>query len=130
MKVTDSMTAVITHAAAEHRKTPIDDRVDRAQELGLFLRARRESLDPRRMGLPRYGRTRTPGLRREEVAQLANIGITWYTKLEQGRPIRVSPKCCRLSHRHYSAPRRKPAICSRWLAWPARLRLFPVKSAA
>ncbi|AHG63784.1 putative transcriptional regulator, XRE family [Advenella mimigardefordensis DPN7] len=86
------MTAVITHAAAEHRKTPIDDRVDRAQELGLFLRARRESLDPRRMGLPRYGRTRTPGLRREEVAQLANIGITWYTKLEQGRPIRVSPK--------------------------------------
>lgn len=49
-------------------------------------------LDPRRLGLPRYGRTRTPGLRREEVAQLAEIGITWYTKLEQGRPIRVSPK--------------------------------------
>lgn len=92
MKLTDSMTAVITHAAAESWKTPIDDRVDRAMELGMFLRARRESLDPRRLGLPRYGRTRTPGLRREEVAQLAEIGITWYTKLEQGRPIRVSPK--------------------------------------
>jgi len=92
MKLTDSMTAVITHAAAENWKTPIDDRVDRAMELGMFLRARRESLDPRRLGLPRYGRTRTPGLRREEVAQLAEIGITWYTKLEQGRPIRVSPK--------------------------------------
>ena len=92
MKVTDSMTAVITHAAADDWKAPIDDRVDRAQELGMFLRARRESLDPRRLGLPRYGRIRTPGLRREEVAQLADIGITWYTKLEQGRPIRVSPR--------------------------------------
>lgn len=92
MKLTDNMTAVITHTAQESPKTPVDDRVDRAMELGMFLRARRESLDPRRLGLPRYGRTRTPGLRREEVAQLAEIGITWYTKLEQGRPIRVSPK--------------------------------------
>jgi len=92
MKLTDNMTDVITHAPAQNSKTPVDDRVDRALELGMFLRARRESLDPRRLGLPRYGRTRTPGLRREEVAQLAEIGITWYTKLEQGRPIRVSPK--------------------------------------
>ncbi len=68
------------------------DHAERALELGNFLRRRRESLDPRRLGLPRYGRTRTPGLRREEVAQLADIGITWYTKLEQGRPIRVSSK--------------------------------------
>jgi transcriptional regulator with XRE-family HTH domain len=50
------------------------------------------SLDPARLGLSRMGRRRTPGLRREEVAAMADIGITWYTKLEQGRPIRVSPK--------------------------------------
>ncbi len=64
----------------------------REVELGAFLRARRESLDPARLGLSRMGRSRTPGLRREEVAAMADIGITWYTKLEQGRPIRVSPK--------------------------------------
>lgn len=63
-----------------------------ARELGAFLRARRESLDPTRLGLPRLGRRRTPGLRREEVAQLAEIGVTWYTWLEQGRPVRTSSK--------------------------------------
>ncbi len=63
-----------------------------AEQLGAFLRARRESLDHQRLGLARYGRTRTPGLRREEVAQLAQIGVTWYTKLEQGRPINVSAR--------------------------------------
>jgi transcriptional regulator with XRE-family HTH domain len=63
-----------------------------AEALGSFLRARRESLDPVRMGLPRTGRRRTPGLRREDVAALANIGLTWYTKLEQGRPVRASAK--------------------------------------
>jgi transcriptional regulator with XRE-family HTH domain len=63
-----------------------------ARELGTFLRARRESLDPSRLGLPRFGRRRTPGLRREEVAQLAEIGVTWYTWLEQGRPVRTSTK--------------------------------------
>ncbi|ELY2622096.1 helix-turn-helix domain-containing protein [Cronobacter malonaticus] len=52
--------------------------------LGDFLRARRLGLDPASFGfLP--GRRRTPGLRREEVAQLANISPTWYTWLEQGR---------------------------------------------
>ncbi|WP_423197006.1 Helix-turn-helix domain-containing protein [Cupriavidus sp. H19C3] len=64
----------------------------RSLELGAFLRARREGLDPARAGLARVGRRRTPGLRREEVAALADIGITWYTKLEQGRPIRVSAR--------------------------------------
>ncbi|MBC3860961.1 helix-turn-helix domain-containing protein [Undibacterium jejuense] len=62
------------------------------QALGNFLRARRESLDPARLGLPRTGRRRTPGLRREDVAALADIGITWYTKLEQGRSIKVSAR--------------------------------------
>lgn len=63
-----------------------------ARELGTFLRTRRESLDPSRLGLLRSGRRRTPGLRREEVAQLAGIGVTWYTFLEQGRPVRTSTK--------------------------------------
>jgi len=52
--------------------------------LGTFLRARRMRLDPAAFGLP-AGRRRTPGLRREEVAQRANISPTWYTWLEQGR---------------------------------------------
>lgn len=92
MEMTNRMSEVIAHAPTQYLNAPVGDRVDRATELGMFLRTRRESLDPRRLGLPRYGRTRTPGLRREEVAQLAEIGITWYTKLEQGRPIRVSSK--------------------------------------
>lgn len=52
---------------------------DRRKQLGAFLRARRESLDPQRLGLPRVGRRRTPGLRREEVAMLADVGVTWST---------------------------------------------------
>lgn len=44
--------------------------------LGDFLRSRRESLDPVRLGLPRMRHRRTPGLRREEVAQLADVGVT------------------------------------------------------
>ncbi|WP_248930052.1 helix-turn-helix transcriptional regulator [Paenibacillus hamazuiensis] len=53
--------------------------------LGEFLRARRERMTPEEAGLPSYGRRRTPGLRREEVAQLAHIGTSWYISLEQGR---------------------------------------------
>lgn len=52
--------------------------------LGTYLRARRASLDPAAVGLPTQ-RRRTPGLRREEVAQRANVSVTWYTWLEQGR---------------------------------------------
>lgn len=63
---------------------------ERSSELGQFLRTRRESLAAAAMGLARAGRVRTPGLRREEVAQLAGIGVTWYTKLEQGRQVRPS----------------------------------------
>lgn len=62
------------------------------QLLGEFLRRRRESLDPNRLGLPRMRNRRTPGLRREEVAQLADVGVTWYTWLEQGREIKASTK--------------------------------------
>jgi transcriptional regulator with XRE-family HTH domain len=60
------------------------------KELGAFLRSRREAITPSQVGLPAHGRRRTPGLRREEVAQLAGVGVTWYTWLEQGRDISVS----------------------------------------
>jgi transcriptional regulator with XRE-family HTH domain len=60
------------------------------RELGSFLRSRRERLTPERVGLPPGGRRRTPGLRREEVAMLSGIGVTWYTWLEQGRDITPS----------------------------------------
>ena len=60
-------------------------------ELAAFLRSRRERISPDQAGLPAGGRRRTPGLRREEVAALAGVGLTWYTWLEQGRDIGVSP---------------------------------------
>lgn len=59
-------------------------------ELAEFLRSRRERLTPEEVGLPSGGRRRTPGLRREEVATLARVGLSWYTRLEQGREISVS----------------------------------------
>ncbi|HEX3788079.1 MAG TPA: helix-turn-helix transcriptional regulator [Pseudonocardiaceae bacterium] len=62
----------------------------RRRELAAFLRSRRERITPDQVGLPPIGRRRTPGLRREEVAQLAGVGVTWYTWLEQGRDINVS----------------------------------------
>jgi transcriptional regulator with XRE-family HTH domain len=62
----------------------------RRAELSAFLRSRRARLQPHDVGLPPGGRRRTPGLRREEVAQLAGVGVTWYTWLEQGRDIHVS----------------------------------------
>jgi transcriptional regulator with XRE-family HTH domain len=58
--------------------------------LGEFLRNRRERIVPRDAGLSTAGRRRTPGLRREEVAQLAGVSVAWYTWLEQGREIRPS----------------------------------------
>ncbi|MBA2400353.1 MAG: helix-turn-helix domain-containing protein, partial [Bradyrhizobium sp.] len=57
----------------------------RQSELGDFLRSRREKLTPKAVGLPAGRRRRTPGLRREEVAELAGIGVDWYIRLEQGR---------------------------------------------
>jgi transcriptional regulator with XRE-family HTH domain len=60
------------------------------RRLGAYLRDRRGKLDPATFGFP-PGRRRTPGLRREEVAQRANISATWYTWLEQGRGGAPSP---------------------------------------
>ena len=65
-------------------------RCGRRRELGAFLRSRRARLSPAEVGLPDWGVRRVPGLRREEVAQLANVGLTWYTWLEQGRQARPS----------------------------------------
>jgi transcriptional regulator with XRE-family HTH domain len=62
----------------------------RRTELAAFLRTRRERIRPGDVGLPPGQRRRTSGLRREEVAQLAGVGVTWYTWLEQGRPINAS----------------------------------------
>ncbi|MCX4762101.1 helix-turn-helix transcriptional regulator [Streptomyces sp. NBC_01275] len=55
-----------------------------------FLRSRRARVTPADVGMPPGLRRRTPGLRREEVAQLSGVGVTWYTWLEQGRPINAS----------------------------------------
>jgi transcriptional regulator with XRE-family HTH domain len=64
--------------------------VARRQELGDFLRSRRAAIKPEDIGIPAGPRRRTPGLRREELAQIAGVGVTWYTWLEQGREINVS----------------------------------------
>jgi transcriptional regulator with XRE-family HTH domain len=63
---------------------------DRRRQLGAFLRSRRARLSPAEVGLADWGVRRVPGLRREEVAQLANVGLTWYTWPEQGRQARPS----------------------------------------
>jgi transcriptional regulator with XRE-family HTH domain len=64
---------------------PTEDRSSLAE----FLQSRRARLNPADCGFS-AGRRRTPGLRREEVAQLAGVSLTWYTWFEQGRDIRVS----------------------------------------
>ncbi|MEZ2407003.1 transcriptional regulator with XRE-family HTH domain [Bosea sp. OAE752] len=64
---------------------------EQRRELGDFARTLRERLKPSGIGLPDGGRRRTPGLRREEVAQLCGLSVTWYTWLEQGREMALSP---------------------------------------
>ncbi|MDR1989059.1 MAG: helix-turn-helix transcriptional regulator [Acidobacteriaceae bacterium] len=63
---------------------------DAARALGDFLRNHRERLAPQTVGLPTGQRRRTPGLRREEVAQLCGVSPTWYTWIEQGRHVSAS----------------------------------------
>ena len=62
----------------------------RLQALSEFLKTQRAKISPQMAGLPMGTRRRTPGLRREEVAQLAGVSTTWYTWLEHGRDIKVS----------------------------------------
>lgn len=64
----------------------------RRRELATFLRTRRERTTPDELGIVATTRRRTPGLRREEVAQLAGMSVTWYTALEQARDVRPSPQ--------------------------------------
>ncbi len=94
----------------------------RRHELAAFLRSRRQRLTPKAVGLPSIGRRLSPGLRREEVAQLAGIGVDWYVRIEQGRAVNPSltaidalAKALRLGkveHAHLralaSSPGRKP----------------------
>ncbi|HKN98799.1 MAG TPA: helix-turn-helix transcriptional regulator [Pseudonocardiaceae bacterium] len=70
--------------------TPTEATSLRRTELGAFLKACRAKVRPADVGLPDGARRRTSGLRREEVAMLAGVGVTWYTWLEQGRPINAS----------------------------------------
>lgn len=79
-----------TTAVTPDRQRRLSESDLRRRELGAFLRSRRERLTPADVGLPPGGRRRTPGLRREEVASLAGVGMTWYTWLEQGRDINAS----------------------------------------
>jgi transcriptional regulator with XRE-family HTH domain len=66
------------------------DKRKRLKELSNFLKIRRGRISPEEVGLMSGVRRRTSGLRREEVAQLAGVGVTWYTWIEQGRDVQVS----------------------------------------
>jgi len=80
--------ALVTHETRKDTARLAGER--RRAELGKFLKARRARLSPGDFGMPPGSRRRTPGLRREEVALLAGVGVTWYTWLEQGRQINAS----------------------------------------
>jgi transcriptional regulator with XRE-family HTH domain len=69
--------------------------IERRKRLGCFLKAKRAQLQPTEFALPVHRRRRVAGLRREEVALLAGISVTWYTQLEAGAPITVSPTLLR-----------------------------------
>lgn len=80
---------ILAHVPREVRDS--DAAVDRLRiELAEFLRSRRAELTPQTVGLPETRRRRTPGLRREEVAELAGISTALYAWLEQARPVPVS----------------------------------------
>ena len=81
---------IVTRSAAVIPLPTLDGAEVRRRELGAFLRSRRERVKPEDVGVRWSRRRRTPGLRREEVAQLAGVGVTWYTWLEQGRDIHPS----------------------------------------
>lgn len=79
------------HASARTSASPASPiEATPARALGDFIRTHRERLSPLAVGLPPGPRRRTPGLRREEVAQLCGVSPTWYTWIEQGRPVSAS----------------------------------------
>ncbi|WP_020202140.1 helix-turn-helix domain-containing protein [Cupriavidus sp. WS] len=79
-------------ATAAPNDAPSEHELTREAVLGRFLRAHRERLAPAEVGLAPGRRRRTPGLRREELAQLAGLSATWVTWLEQGRPVALSAR--------------------------------------
>ncbi|CAB3834798.1 helix-turn-helix transcriptional regulator [Achromobacter piechaudii] len=116
--------------------SPAPQRLDRTRaDLAEFLRLRRERLSPAELGLPAGGRRRTPGLRREEVAALAGVGLAWYTWFEQGRNISVSATflenlarvlkldAAERRHLYLLAHQRPPAEAGRtWCTVPPQVR--------
>ncbi len=81
---------MITPSTEKNETAPPPLDATPARALGDFIRAHRERLSPLAVGLPPGPRRRTPGLRREEVAQLCGVSPTWYTWIEQGRPVSAS----------------------------------------
>lgn len=68
----------------------IASHMDKRAQLSQFLKSCRARVTPAEVGLTEFGRRRTPGLRREEVATISGVSVTWYMWLEQGRSVRVS----------------------------------------
>jgi transcriptional regulator with XRE-family HTH domain len=81
--------------AIDTNESPFGGSAARRTRLGAFLRTKRAALAPERFELPVFRRRRVAGLRREELALLAGISTAWYTQLESGAPISVSPALVR-----------------------------------
>ncbi|SDS81066.1 Helix-turn-helix domain-containing protein [Microlunatus soli] len=94
------------------------------QALGAFLRSRRDRLSPAAAGIVSTGRRRAPGLRREEVAQLAGVGVTWYTWLEQGRDVHPSESVTRAIGRALQLDCDETAYLLALTGYPRRLDLL------
>ncbi|MFC0108017.1 helix-turn-helix domain-containing protein [Kibdelosporangium aridum] len=116
------------------------EQLDPRAELSEFLRSRRARLQPADVGLPEYGRRRrVPGLRREELAQLAGVSVAYYTRLEQGNGRNVSrevldaiAKALKLSETEHAhlldlaqpVQRRRPAPPQRQRVRPALMEML------
>nr|WP_040668155.1 helix-turn-helix transcriptional regulator [Nitrolancea hollandica] len=97
---------------------------ERREQLAEFLRTRRLQLQPEHLGLPQKRLRRTAGLRREEVAERADISVDWYTRLEQGRPINISASTL---HRVADALLLTPCQCE-YLFHLAQVEFSPAQS--
>ena len=104
----------------------------RGDELARFLRMHREGTSPETVSLPVNGRRRTPGLRREEVSQLAGVGLSWNTWLEQGRDITPSASVLDALARVYDLdpPERAHLFHLAGVALPASVDDYPAEAPA
>ena len=100
---------------------------DARRALGAFLRAHRERLPP---PLGALGRRRTPGLRREEIAEACGASLTWIAWLEQGREVSASARLLARLAAALRLPRRSAPICSSWRANATRTRPPPAMTPA